>query len=134
MSATTASTQPLKRTPLYAQHVAGGPKMVPFGGYEMPVHYPPGVLKEHLHTRGQAGLFDVSHMGQANLLGPKHTTTAAALEALLPADICNLEPGQQRYSQLLNDSGGGHYDLFVVGAHTWCSDGPAVLTLIPPPP
>src|SRR5262249_56183901 len=92
MSATTASTQPLKRTPLYAQHVARGAKMVPFAGYEMPVHYPPGILKEHLHTRGQAGLFDVSHMGQAMLIGPKHATTAAALEAPLPPPIPHSQP------------------------------------------
>jgi len=101
--------------------------MVPFAGYEMPVHYPPGILKEHLHTRGQAGLFDVSHMGQANLLGPKHTTTAAALEALLPADICNLEPGQQRYSQLLNDSGGIIDDLMVTRPNSGNDDGRLLL-------
>jgi len=127
MSATSASTQPLKRTPLYAQHVALGAKMVPFAGYEMPVHYPPGILKEHLHTRGQAGLFDVSHMGQAMLIGPKHATTAAALEALLPADICNLKPGQQRYSQLLNDSGGIIDDLMVTRPNSESDDGRLLL-------
>ena len=63
MSATPASDLPLQRTPLYALHVALGAKMVPFAGYEMPVQYPLGILKEHLHTREQAGLFDVSHMG-----------------------------------------------------------------------
>ena len=65
-----------KRTPLYALHVALGAKMVPFAGYEMPVQYPLGILSEHLHTRAQAGLFDVSHMGQAFLIGPDHATTA----------------------------------------------------------
>src|SRR5438874_13043776 len=84
MSAAPASDQPLRRTPLYAQHVALGAKMVPFAGYAMPVQYPLGILKEHLHTRAQAGLFDVSHMGQAFLIGPNHAATAAALEALLP--------------------------------------------------
>jgi aminomethyltransferase len=113
MSAAPVSDQPLKRTPLYAQHLALGAKMVPFAGYEMPVQYPLGILKEHLHTRAQAGLFDVSHMGQSFLIGPNHAATAAALEALVPADILNLKPGQQRYTQLLNDAGGIIDDLMV---------------------
>jgi len=77
--------------------------MVPFAGYEMPVQYNAGVLAEHLHTRAQAGLFDVSHMGQAFLSG---ADPAAALERLTPADICGLKDGQQRYALLLNDAGG----------------------------
>ncbi|MFM9850296.1 MAG: glycine cleavage system aminomethyltransferase GcvT [Hyphomicrobiaceae bacterium] len=103
----------LKRTPLYSLHVALGAKMVPFAGYEMPVQYPLGVLKEHLWTREQAGLFDVSHMGQAHLIADdgKHETVARALEALVPADIVALKPGQQRYTQLLNDDGGIIDDL-----------------------
>ncbi len=113
MSASPASGQPLKRTPLHAQHVALGAKMVPFAGYEMPVQYPLGILKEHLHTRAQAGLFDVSHMGQAFLVGSDHATTAAALEALVPADLLGLKPGQQRYTQLLTDDGGIIDDLMV---------------------
>src|SRR5215831_2571290 len=123
MCAAPASTQPLRRTPLYAQHVSRGAKMVPFAGYEMPVHYPLGILKEHLHTRGQAGLFDVSHMGQVCLIGPDHATTAAALERLLPADIANLRPGQQRYSQLLNDAGGIIDDLMVTRPASAADDG-----------
>jgi aminomethyltransferase len=79
----------------------------------MPVQYPPGILKEHLHTRASAGLFDVSHMGQAFLIGPDHAATAAALEALVPADVAGLRPGQQRYSQLLTDDGGIIDDLMV---------------------
>src|ERR1700682_1734093 len=113
MSDAPASDQPLRRTPLSDQHVALGAKMVPFAGYAMPVQYPLGILKEHLHTRSSAGLFDVSHMGQAFLIGPTHTATAAALEALVPADILNLKPGQQRYTQLLNDAGGIIDDLMV---------------------
>jgi aminomethyltransferase len=113
MSADPASDQPLTRTPLYAEHVALGAKMVPFAGYEMPVQYPLGILKEHLHTRTEAGLFDVSHMGQALLVGPDHAATATALETLVPADILNLKPGQQRYSQLLTDEGGIIDDLMV---------------------
>ena len=82
MSAVTEpqAAPPLERTPLHGLHLERGAKMVPFAGYEMPVSYPPGILKEHLHTRAQAGLFDVSHMGQAFLVGPDHATTAAALE------------------------------------------------------
>jgi len=113
MSATPTSGQALQRTPLYAQHLALGAKMVPFAGYEMPVQYPLGVLKEHLHTRAQAGLFDVSHMGQAFLVGPDHAATAAALEGLVPADILNLKPGHQRYTQLLDEDGGIIDDLMV---------------------
>src|SRR5262245_62421292 len=113
MSAAPAHNQLLKRTPLYDLHVALGAKMVPFAGYEMPVQYPLGILKEHLNTRAEAGLFDVSHMGQANLDGPDHATTARALEVLVPADIVGLAPGQQRYSQLLNDDGGIIDDLMV---------------------
>jgi len=82
-----------------------------------------GILKEHLHTRGQAGLFDVSHMGQVFLIGPDHATTAAALERLLPADIQNLQPGQQRYSQLLNDAGGIIDDLMVTRPASAADDG-----------
>jgi aminomethyltransferase len=123
MSDAPASDQPLRRTPLYAQHVALGAKMVPFAGYAMPVQYPLGILKEHLHTRGSAGLFDVSHMGQAFLIGPNHATTAAALETLVPADILNLKPGQQRYSQLLNDAGGIIDDLMVTRSASEKEDG-----------
>ena len=99
---------PPKRTPLYDLHVAAGAKMVPFAGYEMPVQYPMGVLKEHLWTREKAGLFDVSHMGQAFLVpeDKRFETAAAFLETLAPADFLSLKPGQQRYGQLLNAHGG----------------------------
>jgi aminomethyltransferase len=112
MSAATTPS-PLERTPLHGLHMELGAKMVAFAGYEMPVQYPLGVLKEHLHTRENAGLFDVSHMGQAVLIGPNYEATAAALEALVPADILNLKPGQQRYTQLLNGDGGTIDDLMV---------------------
>jgi aminomethyltransferase len=104
---------PLLYTPLSARHVGLGARMVPFAGYNMPVQYPTGIMAEHVWTRENAGLFDVSHMGQAFLLGPDHATTAAALEALIPADILNLGHGRQRYSQLLNDEGGILDDLMV---------------------
>lgn len=102
---------PLK-TPLHDAHVALGARMVPFAGYLMPVQYE-GILAEHAHCRAAAGLFDVSHMGQATLRGPDHATVARALEALVPADILGLEPGRQRYSQLLNERGGILDDLMV---------------------
>ena len=101
----------LLHTPLHAEHVSLGARMVPFAGYDMPVQYPSGILTEHTWTREHAGLFDVSHMGQAALKGPDHETTARALEALVPADILNLKPGQQRYSQLLDENGGILDDL-----------------------
>ncbi len=92
----------LRRTPLYELHLALQGKMVPFAGYEMPVQYGAGILKEHLHTREKAGLFDVSHMGQAFLTGHD---VAAALERLTPADVAGLDEGQQRYALLLSDEG-----------------------------
>jgi aminomethyltransferase len=104
---------PLKHTPLHSLHVSLGARMVPFAGYDMPVQYPGGIIAEHQHTRNAAGLFDVSHMGQAILAGPDHDTTARALEALVPADIVGLAPGQQRYTQLLADDGGIIDDLMV---------------------
>jgi aminomethyltransferase len=101
----------IARTPLYALHVELGARMAPFAGYEMPIQYKSGILAEHLHTRDQAGLFDVSHMGQAFLDGPDHETTARALEALCPADLLTLAPGRQRYTQFLNAEGGVIDDL-----------------------
>ena len=79
--------------------------MVPFAGYEMPVQYPPGVLKEHLHTRTSAGLFDVSHMGQIALRpkSGKVEDAARALERLVPQDISAVAPNRQRYAQFTND-------------------------------
>ena len=107
------SPAPSKRTPLYDLHVAQGARIVPFAGYDMPVHYPTGILTEHQWTRSEAGLFDVSHMGQCFIVGPDHETTAHALETLIPADILNLKPGQQRYSQFLNAEGGILDDIMV---------------------
>jgi glycine cleavage system aminomethyltransferase T len=109
------SAAALERTALYDRHVALGAKMVPFAGYEMPVQYNLGVLKEHLWTRDSAGLFDVSHMGLAYLRAEdgSHETVARALETLVPADILNLAPGRQRYSQLTTDDGGIIDDLMV---------------------
>jgi len=102
------SDQDLKLTPLYDAHVAAGARMVPFAGYSMPVQYKDGVLKEHLWTREHAGLFDVSHMGQARLRGED---PLAAFETLVPGDYAGLKPGKQKYSVLLNAEGGIIDDL-----------------------
>lgn len=105
----------LKQTPLHALHVSRGGKMVPFAGYDMPVQYATGVLKEHLHTRTSAGLFDVSHMGQIVLRAKsgKVEDAALALEKLVPMDILALAPGRQRYAQFTNEAGGILDDLMV---------------------
>src|ERR1700719_1089377 len=112
---------PLKRTPLHALHVARGGKMVPFAGYEMPVQYAAGVLREHLHTRQSAGLFDVSHMGQIALRAKsgRIEDAARALERLVPQDIVAVAPGRQRYAQFTNEAGGMLDDLMVAnfGSH-----------------
>ena len=100
----------LKQTPLHSLHLALGAKMVPFAGYEMPVQYPSGILNEHLHTRSQAGLFDVSHMGQLRIAGGD---PARALEALVPGDLQALAPMRMRYTLLLNEDGGILDDLMV---------------------
>ena len=105
----------LKRTGLYDLHIELGAKMVPFAGYEMPVQYPLGVMKEHLHCRAQAGLFDVSHMGQV-ILRPKSgdvADAALALEALVPVALLELQEGRQRYAMFTNDEGGILDDLMV---------------------
>ena len=109
------SAETLLETPLAASHVAQGAKMVPFAGYNMPVHYPLGIMGEHNWTRDSAGLFDVSHMGQCFLIAEdgKFETAAAALEKLVPADVLSLKPGQQRYSQFLNAEGGILDDLMI---------------------
>jgi aminomethyltransferase len=112
-SSDSPSAPDLLRTPLHALHVELGARMVPFAGYDMPVNYPAGILAEHLHTRAGAGLFDVSHMGQALIEGPDHAASARALERLCPADILNLAPGRQRYTQFLNAEGGIVDDLMV---------------------
>ncbi|WP_407180262.1 glycine cleavage system aminomethyltransferase GcvT [Bradyrhizobium sp. STM 3562] len=106
---------PLKRTPLHALHVSLGAKMVPFAGYEMPVQYAAGVLKEHLHTRQKAGLFDVSHMGQVALRAKSGRVedAALALERLVPQDVLSLAPRRQRYAQFTHEQGGILDDLMV---------------------
>ena len=104
---------PLAKLPLDAWHRASGGKMVPFAGYEMPIQYAGehgGIVAEHNWTRTNAGLFDVSHMGQLLLSGPD---LDAAVEAVLPIDLSTLKLGSQRYSLLLDDEGGVLDDLMV---------------------
>ena len=103
----------LLKTPLYALHRELGAKLVPFAGYEMPVQYASGIVKEHNHVRSAAGLFDVSHMGQARMTGAAFAAVAEVLETLVPGDVLGLKPGQIRYTQLLNEEGGIIDDLMV---------------------
>ena len=115
----------LKRTPLYALHVARGARMVPFAGYAMPVQFQ-GIIAEHNWTRANSGLFDVSHMGQRTLVGRDHETVARALEAMTPGSFAELAPGRMRYSVLLSDTGGIVDDLMV----TRPADGDGRLLLV----
>lgn len=116
----------LKKTPLYDLHLSLGAKMVTFAGYAMPVQYPAGVMKEHLHTREKAGLFDVSHMGLAYLstteapLGSDeaHEKIAAAIETLVPGEIRKLKKGGVRYTVLLSEDGGVLDDLMVTRVYS----------------
>jgi len=108
MPAAITTPSPLMTTPLNALHWELGARMVPFAGYSMPVQYPAGLMAEHLHTRKQASLFDVSHMGQLRLVGPD---AAAAFESLMPVDVIDLPVGKQRYGLLLNEAGGIMDDL-----------------------
>jgi aminomethyltransferase len=103
----------LHRTPLYDLHVKLGARIVPFAGYEMPVQYPTGIIAEHNWTRTSAGLFDVSHMGQAHVTGADHETVAKALEKLMPGDVLGLGAGRIRYTQLTNPEGGIIDDLMI---------------------
>ena len=105
----------LKQTPLHTMHTELGAKMVPFAGYDMPVQYPLGVMKEHLHTREHSGLFDVSHMGQVMLRAKSGDVRDAALELerLVPMNIADLGVNRQRYAFFTNDKGGISDDLMV---------------------
>lgn len=115
------TTETLRRTALYDLHVQEGGKLVPFAGYDMPVQFPAGVKEEHLWTRSQAGLFDVSHMGPSFLTlasGTRadpaaHEEIAALIETLVPSDIRGLKPGQARLTVLLNAEGGILDDLII---------------------
>ena len=100
----------IKRTALYDLHTDYGAKMVPFAGYHMPIHYADGIMHEHFHCRGRAGLFDVSHMGQITVAG---SNVARELEGLMPVDLEALAVDQQCYAVLTNERGGVIDDLIV---------------------
>lgn len=108
-------TAALKKTPLHAMHLSLGARMVPFAGYDMPVQYPAGVMKEHLQTRQAAGVFDVSHMGQVIVKAKtgKYEDAALALESLVPVDILGLAEGRQRYGFFTEEHGGILDDLMI---------------------
>jgi aminomethyltransferase len=116
-----ANSEDLKQTPLYERHQTAGGRIVPFGGYALPVQYPSGIMAEHKWTRDQAGLFDVSHMGPSflSLNAPSgdaeadHAAISAIIEPLICGDIAGLKPGQMRYTLLLNETGGAIDDLMV---------------------
>ncbi|SMB89688.1 glycine cleavage system aminomethyltransferase GcvT [Deinococcus hopiensis] len=103
---------PLKRTPLYAAHLRAGARMVPFGGWDMPVQYA-GVKAEHQAVRTQAGLFDVSHMGEFRVKGPD---AEAFLQRVTTNDVSKLKPGRAQYNWLPNDAGGLVDDIYVYRA------------------
>lgn len=128
-TASHASAAPLARTPLFALHAELGAKFVGFAGYEMPIQFPAGILAEHQHTRAKAGLFDVSHMGQAFLIGADHATVARALEAVVPGDVQGLKPGQMRYSLLLTDQGTIVDDLMITRGRAREDDGKLFLVV-----
>jgi len=115
------SDETTKFTVLHAAHKALGARMTPFGGYDMPVQYEAGILKEHLWTRAHAGAFDVSHMGPAFLdlsvqggsPDERHAAIAGLVEPLVSGDIAGLKPGQIRYTLLLNEDGGIIDDLMI---------------------
>ncbi len=99
----------LRRTPLYDRHVALGARMVPFAGWEMPVQYE-GVIPEHRAVRGDAGVFDVSHMGEIEVEGP---TARDVLQGALSNDVDRLRPGGAQYSLVTNEEGGIVDDVIV---------------------
>jgi aminomethyltransferase len=127
----------LKKTPLHGLHLSLGAKMVEFAGYDMPVQYTDGVLKEHQWTRAKAGLFDVSHMGQAFLRTAEkpcgaeeaHAAVAAAIESLVPGEVLKLKRGAMRYSVLLNDEGGVLDDLMITRPAVASGDGALFLVV-----
>ena len=101
----------VQKTVLYDIHKNLGAKFAPFAGYDMPIQYSEGIVKEHISTRTYAGFFDVSHMGQLYIEGEASLETA--LEKIIPADLKSLEINQSKYSFLLNADGGIIDDLII---------------------
>jgi aminomethyltransferase len=110
-----APGNPLRSLPLHDLHLEKGARLAPFAGFAMPIHYSPGILAEHKHTRAAAGLFDVSHMGQIILRSRSGvgTEVACALETLVPVDVLSLRTGRQRYAFFTTESGGILDDLMI---------------------
>src|SRR5437868_13290328 len=104
-----AAASSLKKTPLHARHLSSGAKMVPFGGWDMPIEYA-GITAEHLAVRERAGLFDVSHMGQIEIAGKD---ALAAVQRISCNDAAKLQVGQAQYSGLLTPQGTFIDDLLV---------------------
>lgn len=127
MTESTDST--LLKTPLNDLHVSLGGRMVEFAGYSMPVQYSGGIVTEHNHTREKAGLYDVSHMGQAWLKGESHEHVSSELEKLVPGDIAALAPGRTRYTQFTNQEGGILDDLMVTRLASSSEDGTLYLVV-----
>jgi aminomethyltransferase len=115
------SPSTLLRTPLFERHLAAGAKLVPFAGWEMPVQYPTGIRAEHMAVREGCGVFDVSHMGEIEAIGPD---AAALLQRLLSNDIARIQPGGAQYSVLCREDGGVLDDLF-----TYCLNAQRYLTV-----
>ena len=101
----------IKKTPLYNLHIQHGAKMVEFAGYQMPIQYKSGIIQEHKFTRENAGIFDVSHMGQLFINGSDHLTDD--LEKIFPVNLKNLKTNQSKYSFLMNEQGGIYDDLII---------------------
>ncbi len=128
----------VRTTPLDALHRRLGARMAPFAGYDLPVHFPAGLIAEHTQCRERAALFDVSHMGQISLHG---ADAAAALETLVPGDMLGIAPGRQRYTVFLDEAGGilddimvanyGGRLLLVVNASRKAADATHLATRIP---
>lgn len=118
----------LKKTAFHDLHVEHDAKMVGFAGYSMPLHYEMGIKQEHLYCRDTVGLFDVSHMGQAELIAEDYETAAKALEKIVPGDVLKLKPERLRYSVLLNEKGGIEDDLMIT--HRIQEDGSHVVGLV----
>jgi aminomethyltransferase len=118
-----------KKTPLFELHKELGGSLVDFAGYALPVRYEAGIMAEHTQCRDSAAMFDVSHMGQAVLIGPDHETTAKALEALTPSAFTKLGLGKMRYSLLLNDEGGIIDDFIVTRPANPAQDGQLMIVV-----
>jgi|SRR5882724_3146366 len=125
----TQPVEPSAVTPLHALHRARGARMAPCSGIEMPADYADGAIAEHNHARRHVGLFDVSHLGQAFLVGADHETAARALERVVPADILGLDRGRQRYTQLLTRDGGILDDVMVTRSSDPVEDGTLMLVV-----